>query len=117
MQVVDEIYDEKAAKIFGITTVGQVCVMLHSGSRGLGHQIAADFVNEIEAECAAHRDEKKQKMDSAEPEELLDRQLAFTKISSPLGRRYISAMQAAANFAWANRQTLTYLIRQVSYHF
>jgi tRNA-splicing ligase RtcB (3'-phosphate/5'-hydroxy nucleic acid ligase) len=100
VQVVDEIYDETAAQRMGIGTVGQVCVMIHSGSRGLGHQVATDAL--VEMDRAMTRDGI----------QLNDRQLSCARIDSDEGRQYLAAMSAAANYAWANRSCLTYLVRR-----
>lgn len=100
IQVVDEVYDEFAAKKMGIDTVGQVVIMIHSGSRGLGHQVATDSL--VEMERAMARDGL----------ELNDRQLACARISSKEGQDYLAAMACAANYAWVNRQSMTFLCRQ-----
>lgn len=98
IQVVDEIYDEAAAKQMGIDRIGQVCVMIHSGSRGLGHQVATDAIK---------------KMDEKEPDfPLNDRQLTCARINSPEGQHYLSGMAAAANFAFVNRSVIVHQIRQ-----
>lgn len=98
--VVDEIYDERVARSFGLFQ-GQVTVMLHSGSRGLGYQICDDFL----AVMARHV--------QALPFTLPDRQLACAMIQSDPGKRYFAAMACAANYAWANRQILMVLAREV----
>ena len=93
LQYVDEIYDRKAADTYGLQQ-GTVTVMVHSGSRGFGHQICTDYL---------------QVMDGAVRKygiELPDRQLACAPVSSPEGIRYEAAMKCAANYAWANRQCL-----------
>jgi tRNA-splicing ligase RtcB len=98
LQHVSEIHDEKAARAYGIHA-GQVVVLIHSGSRGLGHQVCTDFVSE---------------MNRAMPRfgiRLPDRQLACGPVNSEEGRRYLAAMNAAANFAWANRQGIMHLLR------
>eukprot|EP00808_Paulinella_micropora_P021191 g60218.t1 len=100
IQVVDEIYDERAAKRMGIDRKGQVCVMVHSGSRGLGHQVATDAL--VEMEKAMARDKIHTN----------DRQLACARISSPEGQNYLKAMACAANYAWVNRSSMTFLCRQ-----
>jgi tRNA-splicing ligase RtcB len=100
VQVVEEIYNEHAATKMGITQKDQICIFIHSGSRGLGHQVASDALREMEKSMA--RDGIK----------LNDRQLACARISSPEGINYIKAMSAAANFAWVNRQSMTFLVRQ-----
>lgn len=93
VEIVEEIFDRDAASALGIE-VGQVAVMIHSGSRGLGHQVCDDYL----ARLVKHVD----KLGIALP----DRQLACAYIQSPEGRQYLSAMACAANYAWANRQML-----------
>jgi len=100
VQVVDAIYDKFAAKTMGIDQVGQICVFIHSGSRGLGHQVATDAL--IKMEKAMARDKIK----------VNDRQLACARIASEEGQDYLAAMAAASNFAWVNRQSMTFLVRQ-----
>lgn len=101
IQVVDEIYDKFAASKMGIEEKGQVCVMIHSGSRGFGHQVATDALVDME---------KAMKRDKIETN---DRQLACARIHSTEGQNYLKAMAAAANFAWVNRSSMTFLTRQV----
>ncbi|MBU2552159.1 MAG: RtcB family protein [Proteobacteria bacterium] len=91
--VVDEIFDPAAAEVFGLFQ-GQVTVMIHSGSRGLGYQVCDDFL-QVMGRAAA-----KQGI------ELPDRQLACAYAGSEPGRRYFAAMASAANYAWANRQVI-----------
>jgi len=100
IQVIDEIYDKQAASRMGLEETGQVCVMIHSGSRGLGHQVATDAL--VAMETAMARDG------------LLtnDRQLACARINSKEGQDYLAGMAAAANYAWVNRSTMTFLTRQ-----
>eukprot|EP00047_Mylnosiga_fluctuans_P015134 m.43700 g.43700 ORF g.43700 m.43700 type:complete len:523 (+) comp5789_c0_seq3:27-1595(+) len=100
VQVVDEIYDDTAASKMGIYRKGQVCVMLHSGSRGLGHQVATDAL--VQMERAMARDGIV----------VNDRQLACARIRSQEGQDYLKAMSAAANYAWVNRSMMTFLTRQ-----
>jgi tRNA-splicing ligase RtcB len=99
VQYVDEIYDEEAARAYGLEE-GQLTVLIHSGSRGLGHQVCQDYVERC--------------MDAAKMYgiELEDRQLAAAPIRSPEGEAYLGAMAAAANFAFANRQLITHSTRQ-----
>ena len=99
VQYIDEIYDEEAAQAFRLD-LGQVTVLIHSGSRGLGHQVCQDYVERC--------------MEAAERYEIEfeDRQLAAAPITSPEGRAYLGAMSAAANFAFANRQLITHFTRQ-----
>ncbi len=99
IQKVVEIYDDKVAKKFGIFA-DQVTVMIHTGSRGLGHQVCTDYVS---------------LMNKKMPEfniTLPDRELACAPFKSPAGQEYFSAMAAAANFAWTNRQLITDLTRK-----
>src|SRR5215211_3112099 len=100
VQRVDEILDSRAAGALGIFA-GQLTVLVHTGSRGLGHQVCTDYVRAMDAALARHRIA------------LPDRQLACAPLSSPEGRAYLAAMAAAANFAWCNRQMLTHRIREV----
>ena len=100
IQVVDEIFDVAAAKKMGIDRCGQVVVMIHSGSRGLGHQVASDALVDMERVMARYGIE------------VNDRQLACAPIQSPEGQDYLRGMAAAANFAWVNRSVLTFLTRQ-----
>jgi tRNA-splicing ligase RtcB (3'-phosphate/5'-hydroxy nucleic acid ligase) len=98
VQVVDEILDPDAATAFGLH-VGQVCVMIHSGSRGLGHQVCTDHVARMESAMARYGIE------------VPDRQLACVPVRSPEGEAYLSAMAAAANYGRANRQLLSVAAR------
>ncbi|WP_375484834.1 RtcB family protein [uncultured Mycobacterium sp.] len=93
VQHVVEVFDEPVAKAFGLRT-GQVCVMIHCGSRGLGHQICTDEVRAMDHAMARHG------------VQVPDRQLACVPVDSAEGRRYLAAMYAAANYARANRQIL-----------
>jgi tRNA-splicing ligase RtcB len=98
VQVVDRIDDEATAEVFGLFT-GQVCVMIHCGSRGLGHQICSDHVRVMRSAMPRY--------DIAVP----DPQLACAPVGSPEGRAYLGAMAAAANYARANRQALSHAAR------
>ncbi len=98
IQRVDEVHDEAAAQAMGIGA-GQVCVLIHCGSRGLGHQVCTDYL--------AHMGAAMQKYGITIP----DRQLACVPIHSPEGRAYLGAMRASANFAWANRQVIQHFFR------
>jgi tRNA-splicing ligase RtcB len=100
IQVVREIFQEDVAKAFGLTS-GQICVMIHCGSRGLGHQVCTEHLKILEGAT------KKYGIS------LPDRQLACAPISSPEGRAYFGAMAAASNYAWANRQVIMHKVRQV----
>ncbi len=100
IQYVDEIFERPTADSFGLFE-GQVCFMIHCGSRGLGHQVCTDFLSTMGPLMASYQIT------------LPDRELACCPISSPEGARYLSAMAAAANFAFANRQLITFWTRQV----
>jgi tRNA-splicing ligase RtcB len=99
IQFVAEIYDRQAAAALGLFD-DQVTVTLHSGSRGLGHQVCSDHLK-LMVEAAGRYGI-----------ELPDRQLCCAPLRSPEGRRYLGAMAAAANFAFANRQVMTHWVRQ-----
>jgi tRNA-splicing ligase RtcB len=99
VQVVEEILDEQAANAMRLYP-GQVCVMLHSGSRGVGHQVCTDYVKEMD------------RLMPQEGIEVPDRQLACLPISHGAAQRYLGAMYAAANFARANRHVLTDGVRE-----
>jgi tRNA-splicing ligase RtcB (3'-phosphate/5'-hydroxy nucleic acid ligase) len=96
---VEEVYDPRVASALGIET-GQVMVLIHSGSRGLGHQTCDDYLRTIGTAMARYEIS------------LPDRQLASAPILSPEGQAYLSAMAAAANFAWCNRQVMMHLTRE-----
>jgi tRNA-splicing ligase RtcB len=98
VQRVDRIFDQAAAAAYGLDE-GRVTVLIHSGSRGLGHQVCTDYVRRMDAAIGAHGIE------------LPDRQLACAPISSPEGGDYLAAMAAAANFAWANRHAIADAVR------
>ncbi|MEM3753251.1 MAG: RtcB family protein [Candidatus Micrarchaeaceae archaeon] len=100
IQTIDKVFDEDVAKKWGLGTLdGQVCIMVHTGSRGFGHQICTDYL----VKFASSADKNGIK--------LIDRQLAYAPINSNEGRDYIGAMSAAINFAYLNRQLITYQIR------
>jgi tRNA-splicing ligase RtcB len=99
IQVVDRILDDRVAAVFGLEQ-GQVCVMIHSGSRGLGHQICTDHVAEMETAMGRYSIK------------VPDRQLACVPVRSPEGQAYLGAMAAAANYGRANRQLLTVAARR-----
>jgi tRNA-splicing ligase RtcB len=98
--VVEEIFEPEAARVFGLYP-GQVTVLLHTGSRGLGYQVCDDFLAELTRQIHTLGFE------------LPDRQLACAQIQSEQGRRYLSAMACAANYAWVNRQILLHRAREV----
>jgi tRNA-splicing ligase RtcB len=99
LQRVERIIDRAAADAFGLGS-DQVTVLIHSGSRGLGHQVCTDYVRRMDAVLSRHRIS------------LPDRQLACAPLSSPEGQAYLAAMSCAANFAWANRQTMAHRVRE-----
>jgi len=99
VQMVEQIYDEGVAARFGLFA-GQITVMIHSGSRGLGHQVCDDYLRTMSRAVRKYGIK------------LPDRQLACAPVSSPEGTSYLGAMAGAANFAWANRQCLLHLVRE-----
>ena len=99
IQKVQEIYDEAAARAFGIEAIGQVLVMVHCGSRGLGHQVATDFIEAMENAFGVAG--------------LPDRELVNAPFGSAEGQRYYRAMCAAVNYAFANRQMIAHWVREV----
>ncbi len=99
MQVIDEIYDEKTAEGFGLKE-GQICFMMHTGSRGCGHQICSDYIQTMEGSYKKYNIK------------IPDRELVCAPIHSREGEDYFKAMSAGANFAWANRQMITHWIRE-----
>jgi tRNA-splicing ligase RtcB len=103
VQRVDRIFEPMAATAFGLAE-GAVTALIHSGSRGLGHQVCTDFVKRMDAALPRHGIE------------LPDRQLSCAPASSAEGRAYLAAMAAAANFAWANRQAMAHAIREAVRH-
>ncbi len=99
IDVVAEVYNAEAADTLGLRK-GQVAVQVHCGSRGLGHQVATDYI------------ELFQHASNRYGYQLPDRQLVCAPLDSPEGQNYLAAMNCAANYAWANRQVLTYHIRE-----
>ncbi|MBI5058180.1 RtcB family protein [candidate division KSB1 bacterium] len=100
VQVVEEIHDERVAQVFGLFP-GQVCCMVHSGSRGFGYQVCTDFLPVMDRAASKFGIE------------LPDRQLACAPLTSKEGQRYFAAMKCAANFAWVNRLTMRWHWMQV----
>lgn len=100
VQVVEEIYEPVIAKSMGIEEEGQVLFLIHTGSRGLGHQVCDDYVRALR--------EAMRKYDI----DLPDRELACAPVKSAEGRNYLAAMACAANYAWANRQCITHWTRE-----
>ncbi len=103
---VAEVYDEAVAEVFGLVP-GRVAVQIHSGSRGLGYQVCDEFLAELAPRLSSFGEDYAR---------LPDRQLACAPVRSEEGRRYLGAMQAAANFAWANRQVMTGLAVRALLH-
>jgi tRNA-splicing ligase RtcB len=99
VQNVEKIFDDEAAATLGLRA-GQAVVLIHTGSRGFGHQVCTDYLKEMGEAMRRYQIE------------LPDRQLACVPINSPEGRSYLAAMACAANFAWANRQAITHWTRQ-----
>lgn len=100
VQAVREIYDTEAASVYGLVP-GRVCIMIHCGSRGLGHQVCTDHLRVLEEATKRYGIT------------LPDRQLACAPLDSPEGRAYFGAMAASANYAWANRQVIMHRTRKV----
>ncbi|MCK4518893.1 MAG: RtcB family protein [Candidatus Omnitrophica bacterium] len=98
VQRIDEVYDEKTARLFGLEKDG-ITVMIHSGSRGFGYQVCEDSLGKMRQAAAKYKIT------------LSDRQLACAPVKSPEGQDYLASMRCAANYAWANRQYLMHLAR------
>jgi tRNA-splicing ligase RtcB len=96
---IDEVYDEETAKALGIVP-GSVSVIVHTGSRGFGHQICTDFIEVMSAAVSRYKIE------------LPDRQLGCAPIGSPEGQAYFKAMSCGVNYAFANRQLITHWVRR-----
>jgi tRNA-splicing ligase RtcB len=99
IQKVSEIFDSDVASVFGIRSPGQIMVMIHCGSRGLGHQVASDYIKLMENKFGVKG--------------LPDRELIHAPIRSDMGKRYYGSMSAAVNFAFANRQMIAHWVRSV----
>jgi len=99
IQKVDRIYEKTVAAAFGIGAQGQILVMIHCGSRGLGHQVATDYIEIMENKFGLQG--------------LPDRELINAPIRSPLGEQYYKSMCAAVNYAFANRQLIAHWVRGV----
>jgi tRNA-splicing ligase RtcB len=97
---VEDIFEADSARAMGIDFVGQVMLLVHCGSRGLGHQTADDHIKEMMAAMKQYGIE------------VPDRQLACAPIESPQGQAYLVAMRCAANYAWANRQCISHWVRE-----
>jgi tRNA-splicing ligase RtcB len=99
VQIVEEVFDEAAAEVMGLKA-GGIALMIHSGSRGLGHQVCGDYINAL------------RKVPAQYGIRLPDNQLVCAPADSEPGRRYLGAMRAAANYAWCNRQLLANQLRR-----
>ena len=104
VQVVEEVFDAAIAEALGISGIGQITVMIHTGSRGLGYQVCDDSLAEMQRAVQKYAIQ------------LPDRQLACAPVTSPEGRKYLAGMAAAANYAWANRQCITHWTREAFEH-
>jgi len=100
IQKVDKIYNPEIARVFGIECENQITVMIHTGSRGLGHQVCSDYLREMERQY--HNIISK----------LPDRELIYAPAGSKLADKYLKAMSCAANFAWCNRQMIVHWVRE-----
>ena len=100
IQVVKEIFDPHIASIMGIIEIGQILVLIHTGSRGFGHQVCTDHLRVMEQAVSKYGIK------------LPDRQLACAPIESKEGKDYLAAMACAANYAWANRQCIAHWVRE-----
>lgn len=99
IQKVSKIFDRDIAKVFGIDSEDQILIMIHCGSRGLGHQVASDYIRLMENKFGTRG--------------LPDRELINAPIRSPLGQQYYKSMSSAVNFAFANRQMIAHYVRNV----
>ncbi|MBN2142590.1 RtcB family protein, partial [Candidatus Woesearchaeota archaeon] len=100
VQVVDKIYDKHVAEVFGVKHEGQIVVMIHCGSRGLGHQVCSDYLRKMEED------------DPALAASLPEKDLIYAKAGTQLAADYLAAMAASANFAWANRHIIAHQVRK-----
>lgn len=100
IEVVKQIFDPKTAAVMGINEIGQVLILIHTGSRGFGHQVCTDYLHVMEQATAKYGIK------------LPDRQLACAPIDSKEGKDYLAAMACAANYAWANRQCIAHWARE-----
>jgi tRNA-splicing ligase RtcB len=100
VQVVKDIFDSHIANALDIAEIGQVLILIHTGSRGFGHQVCTDHLRVMEQATSKYGID------------LPDRQLACAPIESPEGRDYLAAMACAANYAWVNRQCIAHWVRE-----
>jgi tRNA-splicing ligase RtcB len=98
--VVDEIYEPDTARVMGIERVGQVMLYVHCGSRGLGHQVADDYIKVMLRSMPKYGIQ------------VPDKQLACVPVKAEEGQAYLTSMRCAANYAWANRQCITHWVRE-----
>jgi tRNA-splicing ligase RtcB (3'-phosphate/5'-hydroxy nucleic acid ligase) len=97
---IDQIQEPAIANEMGIHRIGQIVIMIHCGSRGLGHQVASDYIQRMIGISTRY------------DTQLPDRQLACAPVKSSAGQEYLAAMRCAANYAWANRQCITHWVRE-----
>jgi len=100
VQFVEHIYDKRIAEAFGIHNEGQVTIMIHCGSRGLGHQVCSDYLREME------------ESDPELAKSLPEKDLIYAKAGTQLAKNYFAAMAASANYAWANRHIIAHQVRK-----
>ncbi len=100
VQKVEEVFDEEAAKAFGLFK-NQVVIMIHTGSRGLGHQVCTDYLRTMIPAMQRYKIK------------VPDKEFACVPFNSPEGQRYFKAMAAAANYAWSNRYMIAHYVRKV----
>jgi len=100
VQIVREVYEQAAAKSMGVDRIGQVLLLIHTGSRGFGHQVCDDYLRIMEGAVRRYGIS------------IPDRQLACAPVESQEGKDYLAAMACAANYAWANRQCITHWARE-----
>jgi len=100
VEVVEEIYNREAATAMGISDIGQALVLIHTGSRGFGHEVCGDYIRLMGKAVKRYGIN------------LPDRQLACAPVKSPEGQDYLATMACAANYAWANRQCITHWVRE-----
>jgi len=99
IQKIDEIYEQKTATAFGLHK-NQICCMIHTGSRGFGHQVCGDYAKSLVNKMSRYGID------------VPDKQLASAPIDSPDGKQYLAAMACAANYAWVNRQVIMHFCRE-----
>lgn len=100
VQIVEQIYDKDIAEKFGVTREGQIVVMIHCGSRGLGHQVCSDYLRKMEEKYPDIM------------QKLPEKDLIYAPAGSDLANDYYAAMAASANFAWANRHMIAHNTRK-----